>query len=146
MAAPVFREVADKCMARDLLSQRPLLAKARLNKSHVPLVRAGMQDELALVCQKLGLAGNTQATGGEEWVRGASDTDTPFMPAPWLVVNPVRPGRVPDARGLSLRDALFLLENRGLRVRAVGTGRVREQSLAAGTPLKRGELITLMAG
>ena len=142
VAAPVFREVADKCMARDLLSQRPLLAKARLNKSHVPLVRAGMQDELALVCQKLGLVGNTQATGGEEWVRAASDTAFHARTVS-LVVNPVRAGRVPQARGLTLRDALFLLENRGLHVRALGTGRVREQSLPVGAPIKRGDLITL---
>ncbi len=142
VAAPVFREVADKCMARDLLSQRPLLAKARLNKSHVPLVRAGMQDELALVCQKLGLAGNTQATGGEEWVRAASDTAFHARTVA-LVVNPVRAGRVPQVRGLTLRDALFLLENRGLHVRALGTGRVREQSLMVGAPIRRGELITL---
>ena len=142
VAAPVFREVADKCMARDLLSQRPLLAKARLNKSHVPLVRAGMQDELALVCQKLGLVGKTQATGGEEWVRAASDTAFHARTVA-LVVNPVRTGRVPQTRGLSLRDALYLLENRGLHVRALGTGRVREQSLAPGTPIQRGDLITL---
>jgi len=143
VAAPVFREVADKCMARDLLSQRPLLAKARLNKSHVPLVRAGMQDELALVCQKLGLAGNTQATGGEEWVRAASDTAFHARTVALVENTTVRPNRVPQARGLSLRDALFLLENRGLHVRAVGSGRVREQSIAPGTPIKRGELITL---
>ena len=143
VAAPVFREVADKCMARDLLSQRPLLAKARLNKSHVPMVRAGMQDELALVCQKLGLAGQTQATGGEEWVRAASDTAFHARTVA-LVVNPVRAGRVPQVRGLTLRDALYLLENRGLHVRAVGTGRVREQSLPVGTPIKRGTVITLM--
>lgn len=142
VAAPVFREVADKCMARDLLSQRPLLAKARLNKSHVPLVRAGMQDELALVCQKLGLAGNTQATGGEEWVRASSDTAFHARTVA-LVVNPVRAGRVPQVRGLTLRDALFMLENKGLHVRALGTGRVREQSLPVGTPIKRGDLITL---
>jgi cell division protein FtsI (penicillin-binding protein 3) len=142
VAAPVFREVADKCMARDLLSQRPLLAKARLNKSHVPLVRAGMQDELALVCQKLGLVGNTQATGGEEWVRAASDTAFHARTVA-LVVNPVRAGRVPQVRGLTLRDALFLLENRGLHVRALGTGRVREQSLPVGSAIKRGDLITL---
>jgi cell division protein FtsI (penicillin-binding protein 3) len=142
VAAPVFREVADKCMARDLLSQRPLLAKARLNKSKVPLVRAGMQDELALVCQKLGLVGQTQATGGEEWVRAASDTAFHARTVA-LVVNPVRTGRVPNVRGLTLRDALFLLENRGMRIRATGTGRVREQSLPVGTPIKRGDVIGL---
>ncbi|WP_083320658.1 penicillin-binding protein [Hymenobacter glacialis] len=142
VAAPVFREVADKCMARDLLSQRPLLAKARLNKSRVPLVRAGMQDELALLCQKLGLPGQTQATGGEEWVRAASDTAFHARTVA-LVVNPMRPGHVPQVRGLTLRDALFLLENRGLHVRAVGTGRVREQSLPVGARYKRGDIISL---
>ncbi|HEX8328100.1 MAG TPA: penicillin-binding transpeptidase domain-containing protein [Hymenobacter sp.] len=142
VAAPVFREVADKCMARDLLSQRPLLAKARLNKSRVPMVRAGMQDELALVCQKLGLAGQTQATGGEEWVRAASDTAFHARTVA-LVVNPVRVGYVPQVKGLTLRDALFLLENRGLHVRAIGTGRVKEQSLAVGSRIKRGDVITL---
>ena len=142
VAAPVFREVADKCMARDLLSQRPLLAKARLNKSHVPQVRAGVQDELALVCQKLGLAANTRATGGEEWVRAASDTAFHARTVT-LVANPVRAGRMPQVRGLTLRDALFLLENRGLHVRALGTGRVREQSLAPGQPFARGAVVTL---
>ncbi|WP_369811059.1 penicillin-binding protein [Hymenobacter aranciens] len=143
VAAPVFREVADKCMARDLLSQRPLLAKARLNKSHVPLVRAGMHEEIALVCDKLGLSGKTLATGGEEWVRGASDTAFHARTVS-LVVNPVRAGRVPNVRGLTLRDALFLLENRGLKVRAIGTGRVRQQSLAVNSPINKGEVIGLV--
>ena len=142
VAAPVFREVADKCMARDLLSQRPLLAKARLNKSKVPLVRAGMQDEIALVCQKLGLSGSTQAVGGEEWVRAASDTAFHARQVS-VVVNPVRPHRVPNAKGLTLRDALFLLENKGLHVRANGAGRVSAQSLATGSRIEKGALITL---
>ena len=142
VAAPVFREVADKCMARDLLSQRPLLSKARLNKSRVPLVRAVMQDELALVCQKLGLAGSTRATGGEEWVKAASDTAFHARTVV-LVVNPVLSGRIPNVRGLTRRDALFLLENKGLHVRALGTGRVHSQSLPAGQSLHRGDLLTL---
>ncbi|WP_317239002.1 PASTA domain-containing protein [Hymenobacter sp. 5516J-16] len=55
----------------------------------------------------------------------------------------VRPGRVPNVQGLTLRDALFLLENRGLRVRALGTGRVKTQSVAAGTAARRGTTVVL---
>ena len=95
-----------------------------------------------MLFRSLGLAGKTQATGGEEWVRAASDTAFHARTVA-LVVNPVRTGRVPQVRGLSLRDALFLLENRGLHVRTVGTGRVREQSLEVGAPVRRGDLITL---
>ena len=137
VAAPVFREVADKAMARDIASQRPLLARVPSNKTRVPVVKAGLQDELQLVCTKLGVQQQSEVAG-EEWVR--ADTNTYSLA--WKV-QPVRRGQVPDVSGMTLRDALFLLENRGLRVRALGSGRVHRQSVAAGTPLRRGTLVTL---
>ncbi|TGE29506.1 penicillin-binding protein [Hymenobacter metallicola] len=140
VAAPIFREVADKAMARDMASQRPLLARAPTNKSKVPYVRAGLQDELALVCQKLGVSNHSQASG-DDWVR-ANRADSNVNAVNWKPVA-VRPGRVPDVTGLTLRDALFLLENRGLRVKALGTGRVRQQSVAAGSGIRRGTVVTL---
>ncbi|TGE25325.1 PASTA domain-containing protein [Hymenobacter aquaticus] len=140
VAAPIFREVADKAMARDMASQRPLLARAPANKSKVPYVRAGLQDELTLVCQKLGVSNHSQASG-DDWVR-ANRADSNVNAVDWKPVA-VRPGRVPDVTGLTLRDALFLLENRGLRVKALGTGRVRQQSVAAGSGIRRGTVVTL---
>jgi cell division protein FtsI (penicillin-binding protein 3) len=147
VAAPVFRDVADKCMARDQASQRPMLARVPARRTPVPLVRAGLQDEIALVCQKIGLPGQTHATGGEEWVRATAAVDTAFV-ARTVSLRPdasvAHPGRMPDVRGLTLRDALFLLENRGLKVQASGTGRVREQSVAPGSFAKRGLLVGLL--
>jgi cell division protein FtsI (penicillin-binding protein 3) len=147
VAAPVFREVADKCMARDQASQRPMLARVPARRTPVPLVRAGLQDEIALVCQKIGLPGQTRATGGEEWVRASAAADTAFV-ARTVSLRPdasvAHPGRMPNVRGLTLRDALFLLENRGLKVQASGTGRVREQSVAPGSFAKRGLVVGLL--
>jgi cell division protein FtsI (penicillin-binding protein 3) len=146
VAAPVFREIADKCMARDQASQRPMLARVPARRTPVPLVRAGVQDEIALVCQRIGLPAQTQATGGEEWVRATHAMDTAVVTRA-VEVTPnktvSRAGRMPDARGLTLRDALFLLENRGLKVRTSGTGRVREQSIATGELVKRGAVVSL---
>ncbi len=146
VAAPVFRDIADRCMARDQASQRPMLARVPAQRTPVPLVRAGVQDEIALVCQRIGLPASTQATGGEEWVRATRAVDTASVTrhvevAPNKTVN--RTGRMPDAHGLTLRDALFLLENRGLRVQTSGTGRVREQSIAPNERVKRGTLVRL---
>ena len=142
VAAPVFREVADKAMARDAASQRPLLARAAsLQKAKVPFVEAGMQDELRLVCEQIGVK-NEAAAPDEDWVRIAAKKDS-GAEALTLQPLPVRPGRVPNVTGLTLRDALFLLENRGLRVRTQGTGRVKAQSLAAGTAVRRGTVVTL---
>jgi cell division protein FtsI (penicillin-binding protein 3) len=123
-----------------------MLARVPARRTPVPLVRAGVQDEIALVCQKIGLPAQTQATGGEEWVRAIRRMDTASVTravevAPNNTVS--RTGRMPDAHGLTLRDALFLLENRGLKVQASGTGRVREQSIAPGERVKRGTTVRL---
>ncbi|NVO84178.1 penicillin-binding protein [Hymenobacter terrestris] len=140
VAAPVFRELADKAMARDAASERPLLARAPVRRSPVPLVKAGLQDELTMMFSQLGV--RHQATAPtEDWVR----TARPDSQAADVQLRPLllRPGRVPNVEGLTLRDALFLLENRGLRVRTVGSGRVISQSVAAGTPAKRGTTVQL---
>ncbi len=147
VAAPVFRDIADRCMARDQASQRPMLARIPARRSPVPLVRAGLQQEIALVCDRIGLPGQTHATGGEEWVRATRAVDTAFV-ARTVALRPdasvAHPGRMPDVRGLTLRDALFLLENRGIKVQASGTGRVRVQSVAPGDPARRGLVVGLV--
>jgi len=47
--------------------------------------------------------------------------------------------RVPDVHGMGARDAVYLLESRGLRTKLSGRGRVVKQSLAPGDLLKKGE-------
>ena len=37
--------------------------------------------------------------------------------------------KVPNVVGMGLRDALYLLENKGLRVKVVGVGKVKRQSV-----------------
>ena len=53
---------------------------------------------------------------------------------------------VPDVRGMGLKDALFLLESRGLKVRFTGRGSVLHQSIVAGTRAKPGTTITITLG
>ena len=50
---------------------------------------------------------------------------------------------VPDVRGMGLKDALFLMEQRGLRVSFTGTGAVREQSLAPNSRAVAGRTVRL---
>jgi cell division protein FtsI (penicillin-binding protein 3) len=140
VAAPVFREVADKAMARDQASQRPLLARAPVRKARVPAAHVGMQEDLQLVCSRIGVTNQPVGTSADDWVR--ADTQQNSKALQWQPL-PVRRGRMPSVAGLSRRDALYLLENRGLRVRTVGTGRVARQSVPAGTPLQRGAAVVL---
>lgn len=55
-----------------------------------------------------------------------------------IVPSALHADRVPDVRGMGLKDALFLLESHGLKVNFSGKGAVVRQSPEAGTPLKRG--------
>ena len=47
-------------------------------------------------------------------------------------------GLVPDVEGMTLRDAIYLLESSGLHVHVVGNGRVVRQSLSPGTRIMKG--------
>ena len=50
---------------------------------------------------------------------------------------------MPDVRGMTLRDALYVLENLGLEVKVNGRGRVSTQSMTPGGKIVKGSTIKL---
>ena len=50
---------------------------------------------------------------------------------------------VPNVVGMDITDAVYLLENMGVRTEFVGQGKVKEQSLQAGDTLKANSVIQL---
>ena len=55
----------------------------------------------------------------------------------------VSDGIVPSEVGMGAKDAVYLLESKGLRVRLNGIGKVRNQSIAGGSRLIKGQTIAL---
>jgi hypothetical protein len=53
---------------------------------------------------------------------------------------------IPDVSGLALDEALFILENIGLKVHFSGRGKVKGQSLQPGTAIKNNMVIQLQLG
>jgi cell division protein FtsI (penicillin-binding protein 3) len=51
---------------------------------------------------------------------------------------------MPDLKGLGLKDAVFISENKGLTPMVTGKGKVVSQNIAAGTTIKKGQKIILM--
>jgi cell division protein FtsI (penicillin-binding protein 3) len=80
-------------------------------------------------------------SGEGEWVTSRA-ADSVVVLAPRAV-----PGdalhRVPNVLGMGLRDALFLLEERGIRVTVRGNGMVKRQSLNPGDPFRPGTTILI---
>jgi len=135
VAAPVFREIADKIYALEID-----LHEIESHKQHLtdifPLIRSGHHEELKYLCNTLGISNHSD--GEAPWVTTRLVNQSIF----WKD-NQVNDQQVPDVTGMTLRDALYLLENVGLQVRARGEGRVKSQSLRPGQAFNEGQTITL---
>lgn len=142
VAAPVFKEIADNIYARDINLHEPMQKFEQADNNAFPVIRAGKQQELLLLCEELGVP-NTPGTNAteEEWVRTVRNGDA----IGWKKAVEGQ-DLVPDVKGMTFRDALFLLEKSGMRVFYEGRGRVVSQSVAAGSRARRGEGIYIKLG
>ncbi len=52
-------------------------------------------------------------------------------------------GTVPNIIGMGARDAVFMMESRGIKTQISGRGKVTKQTLVAGTPIKKGASCTI---
>jgi len=137
VAAPVFKEIADKIYAQDLGMHQTYAASAPNRAEGVfPVIRAGNRADLTYLCNKLGVPNNAKTT--DEWTRAQRDGYS----VAWTSANR-QVGKVPNVVGMTLKDALFLLENAGLRVRYKGMGRVATQTQPPGQKALQGSTITL---
>ncbi|MFN6945246.1 MAG: penicillin-binding protein [Cytophagaceae bacterium] len=138
VAAPVFKEIADKVFASDLELQFPVSRKQYIVQEGIfPRVRAGHVEDLSLICNELGVS-NHISKKVDDWVV-AKIVDNSIH---WQKRNSVQ-GLVPDVSGMRLRDALYVLENSGLRVKYTGSGRVVEQSQSPGATILKGSQIVI---
>ena len=81
---------------------------------------------------------SNHSKSASEWVK----TDV-INDAVYWTDNNVKYEVVPDVRGMTLRDAIYLLENVGLEVKVDGRGRVATQSIAPGVKFSKGSTIKL---
>jgi len=136
VSAPVFKEIADKIYSLELDMHEIGTEERTWMTGVFPYIKAGKRDELTLICNELGISNHTKTE--LEWVKTEVINDAVFWRG-----NDVKYEVVPDVRGLTLRDAIYLLENVGLEVRVEGRGRVATQSLAPGGRIAKGTTIKL---
>ncbi len=139
VAAPVFKEIADNIYSRDIQLQEPMALGGIPETDVLPVIKAGHQPELTLVCNELGIA--NEPLTEEEWVRTSRTGNT----VNWKK-NTQGEGTVPDVSGMTFRDAIYLLEQSGLKVIYEGKGRVVSQSLNVGRRISKGDRIYIRLG
>lgn len=145
VAGPVFKEIADKVYASSHNLHGDI--KMALNDSNPsqPTVKSANRNDLQTVLAKLGKTSPTNTNAeesGSEWAQ-ATPVNRDRMA---IVPKKINPGLMPDVTGMGLKDAIYLLENNGLQVVVIGAGKVKEQSIPAGTAVIKGNKVTLKLG
>jgi cell division protein FtsI (penicillin-binding protein 3) len=135
VAGSVFREISDKIYATNFFSDYKAEAEVKTG-STAPEAGNGYREDINTVLNELDV--RYKKTANDDWVATRERGDTIK-----LVGLTVTRGHVPDVRGMSLRDAVFLLENYGYRVKYNGKGKVLRQSPEYGARYFEGQIVSL---
>jgi cell division protein FtsI (penicillin-binding protein 3) len=122
VAAPVFKEIADYIVLTQPEFHETWNKKDKpaMAVQDIPANVSGFAKELERVYNHFGLRIRKQSDG--QWA-SARILDEDLK----LVKLEFETDAIPDVRGMGIRDALFVLENRGHKVHFQGAGRVKSQ-------------------
>lgn len=136
VAGPVFREIADKVYATSLKMYRDIAPDKQVVSTDVPLARAGNKNDIQMIYDELGISANARQEA--QWV-GSMKYDNSVA----LVERKVVENLVPNVTGMALTDALYLVENAGMRTKVYGNGKVIRQSIPVGSRIQKGSTMIL---
>ncbi len=131
LAAPVFKEISDKIFATQINYPQPGFDNLLTS---LPSFKNGNADDFRTIYSAFDckLIDNIQTA----WATTVAKNDTVSFWEKNFIDN-----LVPDVVGMGLKDAFFVLENAGLRVRFSGRGVVKRQSLQPGVRFSPGNQI-----
>jgi cell division protein FtsI (penicillin-binding protein 3) len=142
VALPVFKEIADKVYASALNLHRELKFVEPSFTQDLPLITMSDKSDVKVVLDQVKLSShfhNDSIHQDEtDWVIGSAQDNS-------IAIQPVlvSAGKMPDVRGMGAKDALYILERKGVKVNIQGLGRVKKQSVSPGTPLRKYQNIQL---
>ncbi len=142
MSGLVFHNIAEGIMAQSLKLD---VADARDSMSiFMPDVKNGNILAADYVLSHLGITANkdwngSYLDGNPIWGTAKREKNSVVLAKTPVYAQNV----VPDVSGMGARDAVYLLETRGIKVRMTGRGKVHEQSLAPGHVIRKGETCVL---
>ncbi len=135
VAGSVFREISDKIYATNFFRdyRDPEAERTALQ---APEAGNGFRKDINKVLGELDV--RVRRNAKDEWIKTRESGDT----ITYTGVK-ISKGMVPDVRGMSLRDAMYLLENSGYQVRFSGKGKVLRQSPEHGERYFEGQVVSL---
>lgn len=135
LSGPVFREIATKLYSMYVNKKEPVQFTPK--KDSAAFFYAGNTEDIRTVYKALNV-GYTDSAAQGSW---SSVYAANYKP---VIRNAtVKQQVMPNVRGMGLKDALFLLENMGVKVSVKGKGKVTSQSIAPGETVAKGTSVVL---
>ena len=138
VAGPVFREVSDKIYAEKIGNEplNKLQGVADSNSSKFYGLKTDLDKMLNVFSYPSVDSGSTGLWRSTVLNNGHAAMDSLYNTKATI-------SKVPDVIGLGLKDAVYLLENMGLKVEAKGRGKVIYQSMAQNADYRKGQSINI---
>ena len=136
LAAPVFKEIATKVYAMYVQGKKGLSNAVVPDSS---LFRfAGYTPDVRKVLEEVNV-NPVDSSGKNNWSLVYSNNYKPVV-----VPISVSKNTMPDLNRMTLKDALYELENRNIKVIVKGRGKVVAQDVAPGSIVKKNQTVTLL--
>ena len=137
VAGPIFKEISDKVYSTQINIHEEVETDPQHADKLSPFAKSTDKRDLVKALETLEI--ETEVLDPDAiWAAAISESDTIKIREQQIIDN-----LVPRVVGMGAMDALFLLENSGLKVTMVGSGVVRRQSVIPGTRATRGREITI---
>lgn len=146
MSGVVFHDIAEGIMAQSLKLEA---TDARDSLSIlIPQVKNGNMLAASYVLDHLGI--KQQSNWDGSYLNGNPIWGHAFESSGKTIalhrVPEVDKNTMPDVHGMGAKDAVYLIESRGVKVKLNGRGKVMEQSIGAGQRIKKGMVCSLRLG
>jgi cell division protein FtsI (penicillin-binding protein 3) len=135
VSGTVFAAIANKVYASKL-KYHAAINEAKSKLASIPKVLNGNKFDFINTLDFLGV--KYAINDDEEWLKPVVDSTKVVLKKKAITKN-----TVPDLTGLSAKDAVYIIESRGMVAQITGYGKVVKQSVPAGSQVYAGGLIEL---
>lgn len=141
MAGSVVKNIAEKTMAMNGIRSVDAIVSDSTFRFQYPVFKRGLYTSLQGACKQLHIPLNDnykKESVSPVWARVVLNNDT-------LVTKPIQVNSTltPSVIGMGARDAIYAIEQTGMKAHTSGYGRVVSQSVAEGTPVSKGRIVKL---
>jgi cell division protein FtsI (penicillin-binding protein 3) len=134
----VFKEISDRIYSRFIANVKYNL---KTSADSTTYYSSGLKNDYQSIFKYLNMGFNDSEQGGY-WRNMQMKNNGASLSTPAYQDSKVNV--TPNVTGMGLKDAIYLLENKGLVVGIQGRGKVLNQSIAAGSIFSKGQKILLM--